>query len=54
MVSVATGSDDQTRTQWPFDFRLVLRAAFGASLNLELVATNTGATPLTIEEALHT
>ena len=54
VVSVATGSDDQTRTQWPFDFSLVLRATFGASLNLELVATNTGATPLTIEEALHT
>ena len=54
VVSVATGSDDQTRTQWPFDFRLLLRATFGVSLNLELVTTNTGATPLTIEEALHT
>ena len=54
VVSVSTGSDDQTRTQWPFDFRLLLRATFGASLNLELVTTNTGAAPLTIEEALHT
>ena len=44
VVRVATGSDDQTRTQWPFDFRLLLRATFGVSLNLALVTTNTGAT----------
>ena len=54
VVSVATESDAQTRTQWPFDFKLLLRTTFGVSLKLELVMTNTGSVPLTFEEALHT
>jgi len=53
-VSMATLSDEQTRARWPFDFRLVLRATFGETLRIELVATNTGTTALTLEEALHT
>ena len=54
VVRVATESDEQTQAQWPFDFRLVLRATFGESLNLALEVSNTGTTPQTIEEALHT
>jgi glucose-6-phosphate 1-epimerase len=54
VVSMATGSDEQTRALWPFDFRLVLRVTFGATLQVALQATNTGAAPLTFEEALHT
>lgn len=53
-VSMFTGSDDQTRRWWPAEFRLVHRVTFGSELSLELVCTNTGATPLRFEEALHT
>jgi glucose-6-phosphate 1-epimerase len=54
VVSIATGSDAETKGRWPFDARLVLRATFGASLQVALVATNTGTAPFTFEEALHT
>lgn len=54
VVSVTTASDDQTKLQWPFDFRLVLRVTFGTALNVALETTNTGTIPQTIEEALHT
>lgn len=53
-VSMFTESDESTRKWWPADFRLVHRATFGPELSLELVATNTGKTPLRLEEALHT
>ncbi len=52
-VSVLTESNDSTRKWWPFDFRLVYRATFGAELMLELMMTNLGSTPLRFEEALH-
>ncbi len=52
-VSMFTESSDDTRKWWPFDFRLVCRATFGAQLKLELIATNTGADPFSFEEALH-
>jgi len=52
-ISLATESDDQTRARWPFDVRLQLRATFGPTLHVDLVTTNTGAAPLTFEEALH-
>lgn len=54
VVCMVTESDEQTRTLWPADFRLTLCATFGAALHLELAVTNTGAAPLTFEEALHT
>ncbi len=53
-VSMFTGSDETTQRWWPGDFRLVHRATFGSELELELVCTNTGTTPLHFEEALHT
>jgi glucose-6-phosphate 1-epimerase len=52
-VTLSTESDDSTRRRWPYDFRLVQRATFGAELSLELVLTNTGEKPLRLEEALH-
>ena len=52
-VSMFTESDDSTRKWWPFDFRLVHRATFGAELTLELIMINLGSTPLRFEEALH-
>jgi glucose-6-phosphate 1-epimerase len=53
-VTTFSESDDQTRRWWPGEFRVEHRALFGSELSLELVCTNTGATPLHFEEALHT
>src|SRR5262249_26217096 len=53
-VTLFTESDESTKKWWPFDFRLVYRAAFGCELSLELVLTNAGARSLRFEEALHT
>jgi glucose-6-phosphate 1-epimerase len=52
-VSMTTESDANTKKWWPADFRLVYRATFGSELILELELTNTGASPLRFEEALH-
>src|SRR5271155_2052797 len=54
VVSMVTESDEHTRRWWPGEFRLVHRATFGSQLKLELICTNTGTTPLSFEEALHT
>jgi glucose-6-phosphate 1-epimerase len=53
-VTLFTQSDESTKKWWPFDFRLVHRATFGSELGLELALTNTGASSLRFEEALHT
>jgi len=53
-VSMSTASDAETRRDWPFDFRLAARVTFGASLAFDLAVDNTGGTPFTFEEALHT
>jgi glucose-6-phosphate 1-epimerase len=52
-VMLSTQSDQSTIKWWPFDFRLIHRATFGAQLRQELVLTNTGASRLRFEEALH-
>jgi glucose-6-phosphate 1-epimerase len=52
-VSMFTESNEDTKTWWPADFRLVHRATFGRELSLELVVTNKGRTSLRFEEALH-
>jgi glucose-6-phosphate 1-epimerase len=54
IVTMATESDESSRRWWPYEFRLVHRITVGSSLKLELIATNNGDTPFTIEEALHT
>jgi glucose-6-phosphate 1-epimerase len=53
-VTMFTASDEQARRWWPGEFRLEHRVTFGSGLNLELICTNTGTTPLRFEEALHT
>lgn len=53
VVSMSTGSDEATRRWLPAEFRLVLRAAFGKELSVELTVANTGGTSLSFEEALH-
>jgi glucose-6-phosphate 1-epimerase len=52
-VSMFTDSSKSTQKWWPPEFRLLHRATFGPELVLELIVTNTGATPLRFEEALH-
>ena len=54
MVSLSTSSDEGTKAWWPHDFLLVHRVTVGAELVQELTVSNTGATPLRFEEALHT
>jgi glucose-6-phosphate 1-epimerase len=54
VVTCSTDSDELTRRWWPYEFRLVHRVTIGRTLRLELTATNTGATLLSFEEALHT
>jgi glucose-6-phosphate 1-epimerase len=54
VVTLSTESDEASRHWWPYEFRLMHRITVGAELKLELIATNTGATSLQFEEALHT
>jgi len=53
-ISLSTASDEATRAWWPHDFLLVHQVTVGAELVQKLTVTNTGATPLRFEEALHT
>lgn len=53
-VALSTGNGEATRPWFPHDFRVEYRATVGAQLKLELTVLNTGATPFTFEEALHT
>ncbi len=53
-ITLSLASDESTRKLWPADFLLRQRVSFGNSLTISLELTNTGTTPLTAEEALHT
>jgi len=53
-VSFSTASDEVTRKWWPHDFQAVQRVTISSHLQMELTVSNTGASPLTFEEALHT
>jgi glucose-6-phosphate 1-epimerase len=53
-VTFSTASDESTRAWWPHDFHLLHRVTVGAVLEQKLVMSNTGATGLQFEEALHT
>jgi glucose-6-phosphate 1-epimerase len=53
-VSLSTSSDEATRKWFPSDFRAVQRITISSHLQMELIVTNTGAAPLTFQEALHT
>jgi glucose-6-phosphate 1-epimerase len=52
-VTLSTGNEEATRAWFPHDFRAEYRATIGAELKLELAILNTGQTPFTFEEALH-
>jgi glucose-6-phosphate 1-epimerase len=53
-LTLSTGSDEETRRWWPYDFRAEYRATIGSQLKLELTIINTGKAPFSFEEALHT
>jgi glucose-6-phosphate 1-epimerase len=53
-VVFALESDDATRKWWPGDFRVEHRILIGIELELELVVSNTGGSPMRFAEALHT
>jgi glucose-6-phosphate 1-epimerase len=42
------------RRYWPYSSELVVQFTLGAALEIELITRNTGNTPITIGEALHT
>jgi len=46
--------DDATRRYWPFSTEVTMRISLSAALEIELITRNTGETPVTIGEALHT
>ncbi len=54
VVTFETESDVASLQWWPHAYRLVHRVTVGAALKMELLVTNTGGVPFTIEEALHT
>jgi glucose-6-phosphate 1-epimerase len=55
VVATLTIEDDEvSRGWWPYPFRLTHRITVGAQLKLELTASNTGSSPFSFEEALHT
>src|SRR5664279_2308292 len=53
-VSMFIEGREASSAFWPSAFRLACRVTFGAELIQELTVTNTGASPLQFEEALHT
>jgi D-hexose-6-phosphate mutarotase len=53
-VTVMTTSDAETRKAWPHDFVLRHRVTFGKELVMSLEFTNSGTSPLEMEEAQHT
>ncbi len=54
VVTLALESSAATRELWPHEFRAVYRVTVGSELKLELSVTNSGQTPFSFEEALHT
>jgi glucose-6-phosphate 1-epimerase len=52
-ITLRLDSDDFTRSLYPHDFAATFRVTVGAELSMELTVRNTGAAPMTCEEALH-
>lgn len=53
VVTMETGSAEDTREWWPNDFRLQCQARFGAELRIDMLVTNQGKASFSFEEALH-
>jgi glucose-6-phosphate 1-epimerase len=54
VVTLATESDESTRSWFPHDYRATLQITVGASLQLQFTAANKCATAFQFEAALHT
>jgi glucose-6-phosphate 1-epimerase len=54
VVTLSLASSPASHILWPSDFRAQYRVTVGAQLILQLDVTNTGSSPLTFTEALHT
>lgn len=53
-VALSLEPNELARTHWPEAFRLELAITVGQVLTVELTTHNTGQTPFTVSEALHT
>jgi glucose-6-phosphate 1-epimerase len=53
-ATLSIEDDEASRALWPHPFRAIFRAIIGTELRLELTVINTGPTPFSFEEALHT
>jgi glucose-6-phosphate 1-epimerase len=53
-VGLSTKSNDSTKKWWPADFELRYHVTFGTKLVMRLELTNTGASTLHAQNALHT
>lgn len=54
-LTLSLKDDERTRASaWPHPFEATCTVALGASLELSLTVRNTGTTPVTFQEALHT
>ncbi len=53
-VAMTLAANDDTREDWPHDFRSRLTATFGDALAIEWEVENTGSAPLLFEQSLHT
>lgn len=52
-LTLGLRDDDQTRALWPHAFDLSLDITVGRTLHLALCTRNTGSTPMTLTQALH-
>jgi len=53
-VRLGIKDDEVTRALWPHAFALEIEVTVGATLELALISRNTGDTPVTLTQALHT
>jgi glucose-6-phosphate 1-epimerase len=53
-VALSTANDEATQKWWPHEFQAVQRITISSQLQMELTVSNTGASPFTFQEALHT
>ena len=53
VLTLILNASSETKTRWPFDFKLTLKATLTDKLTLELITQNTGNVPFTYQGALH-
>jgi glucose-6-phosphate 1-epimerase len=53
-VALSTANDEDTQKWWPHEFQTVQKITISSQLQMELTVSNTGTSPFTFQEALHT